>query len=60
VAVPLAWDELSPTLRADHFTVRNVMARMNELTSDPWREASSSQQVLSASAMRAVSQPPRG
>ena len=54
VAVPLAWDELSPKLRADHFNVRNVMQRMAKLTVDPWKDASSKRQVLSAAAVRSV------
>jgi len=54
VAMPLAWDELSPKLRADHFDVRNVMKRMAKLFEDPWRDASSHQQILSAAALRSV------
>jgi bifunctional non-homologous end joining protein LigD len=55
VAVPLAWDELSPKLRADHFHVRNVMQRMAKLAVDPWKDASSKSQLLSAAALRSVS-----
>ncbi len=36
VAMPLAWDELSPKLRPDHFTLRNAMKRLDALRSDPW------------------------
>jgi bifunctional non-homologous end joining protein LigD len=60
VATPLAWDELSPKLTADHFNVRNVMTRMARLSEDPWKDASSKKQVLSAAAIRAVMNPPRG
>jgi len=59
VAMPLAWDELSPKLGADHFNVRNVMKRMGRLSEDPWKDASSKKQVLSAAAIRAVIHPPR-
>jgi bifunctional non-homologous end joining protein LigD len=54
VAMPLAWDELSLKLRADHFNVRNVMKRMAKLSEDPWLGASSQKQTLSAAALRAV------
>jgi len=54
VAMPLAWDELSPRLRADHFNVRNVMQRMAKLRADPWKDASSKRQVLSAATVRSM------
>jgi bifunctional non-homologous end joining protein LigD len=59
VAMPLAWEELSPKIGADHFHVRNVMKRMAHLSHDPWKDASSKKQVLSAAAVRAVLHPPR-
>ena len=59
VAMPLAWDELSPKIGPDHFHVRNVMKRMAHLSEDPWKDASSKKQVLSAAAIRAVLHPPR-
>jgi len=58
VAMPLAWDELSPEIGADHFHVRNAMKRMAHLSEDPWKDASSKKQVLSAAAIRAVLHPP--
>jgi bifunctional non-homologous end joining protein LigD len=36
VATPLEWDELSPSLPPDHFTVRNVAQRLAKLKSDPF------------------------
>jgi bifunctional non-homologous end joining protein LigD len=59
VAMPLAWDELSPKLGPDHFHVRNVTKRMASLSADPWKDASNKKQVLSAAAIRAVLNPPR-
>jgi bifunctional non-homologous end joining protein LigD len=38
VSVPLAWEELSVNLRSDHFTVDNVVERLNRLKRDPWRD----------------------
>jgi bifunctional non-homologous end joining protein LigD len=36
VSVPLAWDELSPGIRSNHFTVENLPKRLAALDSDPW------------------------
>jgi bifunctional non-homologous end joining protein LigD len=59
IAVPLAWDELSPKLHADHFNLRNVMRRMGRLAEDPWKGASAKRQVLSDAALRSASHPSR-
>ncbi|TPW00523.1 MAG: hypothetical protein USCAAHI_00027 [Beijerinckiaceae bacterium] len=37
VSTPLNWDELSPGLRSDHFTVGNVLHRLSCLKRDPWQ-----------------------
>lgn len=36
VSVPLAWEELSPSLRPNHFTVDNLRHRLAFLKDDPW------------------------
>lgn len=36
VAVPLRWDELSPALRSDHYTVETLPRRLGALKADPW------------------------
>ncbi len=36
VAVPLRWDELSPGLRSDHYTVETLPRRLEALKTDPW------------------------
>ena len=36
VSVPLAWEELSEGLRADHFNVDNLRERLDFLKGDPW------------------------
>jgi bifunctional non-homologous end joining protein LigD len=36
VSVPLDWDELSPRLTSDHFTVVNLPRRLAGLRNDPW------------------------
>jgi bifunctional non-homologous end joining protein LigD len=55
VAMPLAWDELSPKVLPDHFHVRNAMKRLATLKDDPWKDASTKKQQLTAAAVRAVS-----
>ena len=37
VSTPLDWDELSPGLRSDHFTVGNLLHRLSALKQDPWQ-----------------------
>jgi bifunctional non-homologous end joining protein LigD len=54
VSVPLAWAELGPRLRSDHFTVRNVPARLAALRGDPWRDYWKSRQRLSKAARAAL------
>jgi bifunctional non-homologous end joining protein LigD len=38
VSTPLLWDELSESIRSDHFTLRNIRHRLQFLTTDPWAE----------------------
>jgi bifunctional non-homologous end joining protein LigD len=37
VAVPLSWEELSPSLRPDQYGVKNVRRRLEKLARDPWK-----------------------
>ncbi len=36
--MPLAWEELEPSIGSGHFTVTNAAARLNNLTADPWED----------------------
>ena len=36
VSTPIAWDELTPGLRSDRFTVANLPARLAALDREPW------------------------
>jgi bifunctional non-homologous end joining protein LigD len=36
VSTPIAWDELGPQIRANHFTVENLPNRLAYLDRDPW------------------------
>jgi bifunctional non-homologous end joining protein LigD len=38
VATPVRWDELSPKLAADKYTVENLPRRLSSLKSDPWEK----------------------
>jgi bifunctional non-homologous end joining protein LigD len=48
VAVPLGWEELSPTLTPAFFTVANLPVRLRHLGADPWKELWSVRQRLPA------------
>lgn len=50
VATPVAWDELSPDLRPNGFTVENLGRRLASLKQDPWAGMSRVDQVLPARA----------
>ena len=54
VSTPLAWDELGPGIRANHFTVENLPKRLPFLDRDPWEGLASLRQELpgARSAMR--------
>jgi bifunctional non-homologous end joining protein LigD len=36
ISVPLDWDELSPAIRSDHYTIANLSSRLRRLKADPW------------------------
>ncbi len=46
VATPIAWEELSPDLRPNGFTVENLSKRLTSLKKDPWAEIGRIDQVL--------------
>ena len=46
VSVPLDWDELSPRLRSDHFTVATLPKRLAAMRDDPWKEYGKLRQAL--------------
>jgi bifunctional non-homologous end joining protein LigD len=54
VAVPLAWDELTPELRPDQFNVRTVPARLRSLKHDPWKDFAGARRSITVAMMRAV------
>jgi bifunctional non-homologous end joining protein LigD len=48
VSTPLAWEELGPRLRSDHFTVANLSRRLTSLRHDPWKDYARTRQALPA------------
>jgi len=48
VSTPLAWDELGPAIRANHFTIENLPKRLGALDEDPWKGIESLRQALPA------------
>lgn len=49
VATPLFWEELTPDLKPDHFTVRNVGERLARLSDDPFERMAGLRQKLPGS-----------
>lgn len=48
VSMPIAWDELTPEMRSDSFTIQNALRRLTALRSDPWAEFFTTRQSLPA------------
>jgi bifunctional non-homologous end joining protein LigD len=46
VSVPLSWDELTPDIHSDTFTIRNLPERLDSLNKDPWARIGSIKQSL--------------
>jgi bifunctional non-homologous end joining protein LigD len=46
VSTPLAWDELSEGIRADHFKIDNLRQRLDVLKQEPWPDFFTLQQRL--------------
>ncbi|MFZ5782824.1 MAG: DNA ligase D [Pseudomonadota bacterium] len=49
-SVPLAWDELGPEIRSNHFTLLNLPNRLAFLDGDPWEGFLSLKQALPGAA----------
>ncbi|HXU94289.1 MAG TPA: DNA ligase D [Gallionella sp.] len=54
VAVPLRWDELSPAMHSDHYTVGTLPRRLAALKADPWEGFFEAAVPLSAGMLKAV------
>ena len=60
VSTPIAWDELTPDLRSDHFTVANLPARLAALERDPWEGFGRVRQSITREMKREVETPTEG
>jgi bifunctional non-homologous end joining protein LigD len=54
VAVPLRWDELKPSLQADHYTVGNLRRRLGSLREVPWGDFYEARVAITAQMRKAV------
>ena len=54
VSVPIRWEELTPRLRPDQFTVQTLPARLARLKTDPWEGYWRSRQKIDAQAIKAL------
>jgi bifunctional non-homologous end joining protein LigD len=54
VSVPIRWEELTPRLRPDQFTVQTLPARLARLKTDPWEGYWRSRQKIGARAIKAL------
>jgi bifunctional non-homologous end joining protein LigD len=52
VSVPLTWEELSPTIKSDHFNIHNLVTRLSKLKKDPWAGIGATKQTITASMLR--------
>jgi bifunctional non-homologous end joining protein LigD len=52
ISTPLHWDELSPRLRSDHYTIATLPRRLAGLRADPWARYRTVRQALPAPARR--------
>ena len=52
VSVPIAWEELTASLRSDHFTIENLPARLSKLKKDPWAELPKTRQSITAAMVK--------
>src|SRR5262249_32247537 len=46
VSVPLTWEELTPQIHSDTFTLRNLPERLHSLKKDPWANIGKVRQSL--------------
>ncbi len=54
VSTPIGWDEIESDVRFDHFTVRNIPARLKRLKREPWAEFLKTRQTITKTMMEAV------
>lgn len=55
VSTPISWDELTPRLKSDEFTIRDIPNRLKSLRKDPWKELIATKQSLSGAIKKLAS-----
>ena len=50
--MPISWDELSPKLHSDQFTVSNLMTRLDKLKRDPGPILATTQQSITKAMLK--------
>ncbi len=56
VSAPIAWEELTPSLHSDHFTIENLPARLARLKKDPWADIAKTKQSITAAMIKKLAQ----
>jgi bifunctional non-homologous end joining protein LigD len=56
VSTPLMWDELSPRMPADHYTVRTIGKRLSGLRVDPWQAYWTTRQRIPSDAVKRLAE----
>ena len=54
LSMPITWDELTPALRPDQFTLANVEEHLARRKKDPWADYAKTKQRLTAAMRKAV------
>ncbi|AMV20612.1 DNA ligase D [Planctomyces sp. SH-PL14] len=54
VAVPIAWTQLTPQMRSNHFTMKNLTTTLARRRTDPWEEMLTLRQSLTAAMRKSV------
>jgi bifunctional non-homologous end joining protein LigD len=52
VSAPIAWEELNASLHSDHFTIKNLPARLAKLGKDPWADFATTKQSITAAMVK--------
>jgi bifunctional non-homologous end joining protein LigD len=55
VSAPIDWEELTPGMRSDHFTIKNLPARLSKLKKDPWADIAKVKQSITAAMVKHLS-----
>jgi bifunctional non-homologous end joining protein LigD len=52
VSTPIRWDELTPSLASDRYTLRSLPRRLAALAEDPWAALATTRQRITAAMRR--------